>query len=120
MIKIFGSKPQKQGEKGEEIAVNFLKKNGFKVIERNVPNKYGEIDIVAIKDKIYYFFEVKTGVVGSGINPAENLTGSKIRKFLVSVEHYELIHNIRDYRVQGILVLQKPDGTYVVETIGLF
>ena len=96
----------------------FLMKQGFKVFERNVANKFGEIDIVAKKTGTYYFFEVKTGKQGGWLNPAENLTKEKLRKFLISVEHYCLINKIKEYRVQGILVLIGPEKSSV-ETIDL-
>ncbi len=105
MIKLFTSKTQSFGEQGEQEAVLYLKKNGFKIIDRNVPNKFGEIDIVAQKDTIFYFFEVKAGKKESGINPAENLHPTKLRKLLISVQHYCLMHHVSDYRVQGIVVM---------------
>ncbi len=48
------------GEKGEKIAEKFLKKNGFKIIEKNYKNKYGEIDIIAMDGDYLVFVEVKT------------------------------------------------------------
>ena len=105
MIRVFTSKTQALGEQGEESAVVWLKSMGFEVIDRNVGNKYGEIDIVAKKKGIVYFFEVKAGRLGSLFNPAENLTQAKIRKFLISVEHYVFLNRIKEYRVQGIVVL---------------
>lgn len=37
----------KKGKRGEEIAVKFLKKRGYKIIERNYRTKGGEVDIIA-------------------------------------------------------------------------
>lgn len=74
-------------------------------MERNVANKFGEIDIIAKSHGLHYFFEVKAGKSGGFINPAENLTKEKLRKFSISVEHYCLTHKIKDYKVQGIVVL---------------
>jgi putative endonuclease len=48
------------GDKGEQIAVEFLMKQGFVIKDRNYLRKYGEIDIVAVKGKTYHFVEVKT------------------------------------------------------------
>lgn len=48
------------GEWGEDIAVNFLRRHGFEIIERNFHTVYGEIDIVAKHGGDYYFVEVKT------------------------------------------------------------
>ncbi len=58
-MKIFTSKKQIIGEKGENEAVNSLKKKGFTIIERNYTRKWGEIDIVAEKGNVLHFIEVK-------------------------------------------------------------
>jgi putative endonuclease len=48
------------GEKGEGLAVKFLKKKGYKIIERNYRTPVGEIDIIAIDGETLSFIEVKT------------------------------------------------------------
>lgn len=56
---------QKQlGVLGEKIAVNYLKKKGYQILDRNYPREWrglggGEIDVIAIKDKAIGFIEVK-------------------------------------------------------------
>ena len=51
---------RKLGDIGENIACDFLKKNGFEIIERNYLRKWGEIDIVARKEELLHFVEVKS------------------------------------------------------------
>ncbi len=48
------------GDLGENIAIVFLEKRGFQVVDRNYRNAIGEIDIIAQKDDFYYVVEVKT------------------------------------------------------------
>jgi len=60
MPKVFTSETQKIGEIGENVAVKFLVKHGFLIIDRNYTKKWGEIDIVAEKDEKLYFIEVKS------------------------------------------------------------
>lgn len=120
MIKIFTSKTQIFGEKGEEEAVVFLMKHGFKILNRNVTNKFGEIDIVAQKDNTTYFFEVKAGNLDAGIHPSENLHPTKIKKFLRSVEYYSFCNKIISYRIQGIIVLFREDKKPNIEIIDIF
>ena len=48
------------GKKGEEIALRFLKKKGYRIIERNYVCKMGEVDIVAKEKDTLAFIEVKT------------------------------------------------------------
>lgn len=43
----------------EDIAADYLKDNGFEILERNYKCKIGEIDIIALKDNIIRFIEIK-------------------------------------------------------------
>jgi len=48
------------GKSGEEEAINFLKRNKYKILNRNFKTKFGEIDIIAKKNGEIVFIEVKT------------------------------------------------------------
>ena len=47
-------------QKGEEIALRFLKKNGYRILQKNYVCKMGEVDIVAREKDTFAFIEVKT------------------------------------------------------------
>lgn len=51
---------QKLGNLGEDIAERFLMKHDFEILERNYWKKWGEIDIVAQKNGVLHFVEVKS------------------------------------------------------------
>ena len=51
---------KKIGDQGEDNAVNFLFANGYEVLERNYRLGRGEIDIIALKDSVMVFIEVKS------------------------------------------------------------
>ena len=51
---------QKFGEIGENIAVKHLVKHKYKILDRNYRKKWGEIDIIARKNKVLHFIEVKS------------------------------------------------------------
>lgn len=48
------------GDIGEEFAAQLLENSGYRIIARNYATKQGEIDIIAIKDGVLHFVEVKT------------------------------------------------------------
>lgn len=53
-------KSQNQGKYGEDLAVSFLQKRGFEILERNYRNRKGEIDVIALlKNELLVFIEVK-------------------------------------------------------------
>ncbi len=62
---------QKIGDIGENIAADYLKKNGYKILDRNFKTKWGELDIVAQKNKIIIFVEVKTLRLGLRLSSTE-------------------------------------------------
>ncbi len=95
MPKVFTSQNQRTGELGEEIAAKFLMKHGFKVIERNYTQKWGEIDIVAKKASKLHFVEVKAVSCGpeyvtrvTSIRPEDNMHPVKLKKLYRTIESY--------------------------------
>ena len=70
------------GKLGEDLAVRFLKKAHYKILERNFREKWGEIDIIARSpQKVLVFVEVKT-VTGPDpyVEPEEHLTREKLTR----------------------------------------
>jgi putative endonuclease len=72
------------GRKGEEVALRFLKRNGYKIIERNYVCKLGEMDIIAKQKDTLVFIEVKTrtstafGPPQSAVNSPKQMQLSKV------------------------------------------
>lgn len=48
------------GDFGEELTVSYLEKKGYRILDRNYSKPFGEIDVIAIKDDLIAFVEVKT------------------------------------------------------------
>ena len=51
---------QSLGKRGEDRAAEFLMGRGFRIVERNVRTRQGELDIVAEKEGDIFFVEVRT------------------------------------------------------------
>jgi putative endonuclease len=82
------NKRQKFGEKGEEIAVRHLRKNGYKIIETNYRTRLGEIDIIAQDQDTIVFAEVKTRRSVQFGNPKQAVTIRKQKKISMVALYY--------------------------------
>ncbi len=79
--------PKLFGDKSENLATQFLEQEGFIVLERNYfARKLGEIDIIAQKDEVLHFIEVKSG--RADFDPIYNVTPAKLRKVINSAHYY--------------------------------
>ena len=83
------------GKKGEELALRFLKKNGYQIIERNYVCKLGEIDIIAKEKDTLAFVEVKTrtstlfGPPELSVTPFKQMQLSKAALYFLKVKKLE-------------------------------
>lgn len=79
---------RKVGKEGEEVAAKFLENKGYKILERNYYTRFGEIDLVASKNNILTFVEVKLKH-GEGFGTPEEMIGnSKLSRVQRMAEFY--------------------------------
>lgn len=78
----------KTGKLGEEMARQYLKKKGHKIIEQNYKTKYGEIDLVSQEGKELVFVEVRTRQGEDYGLPEETLKPKKLKKVLLNAQAY--------------------------------
>ncbi len=89
------------GKYGEEIAKNFLIKQGFEILETNFRySKMAEIDIIALKENIVHFVEVKTRSNAMLGNPLEAITPKKLKSIYLCARHYLQTSKKRYSRLQ--------------------
>ena len=81
-----------QGKLAEDYAVKLLFGQGYKIIDRNFHSKFGEIDIVALKDDYLAFIEVKARWSTKFGLPEEAVTRSKLWKIGRTGEYYSILH----------------------------
>ena len=139
------TKKRKIGDLGEGIACNYLKNKGFKIIDQNYWKPWGEIDIIAEKQGITYFVDVKsvtrgtfenvsvpqlekgpqrrpsslTGHVTNQRNPADNLHPWKLKRLARTIQSYIFRYNLeKEWKFLAVIVyLNIKDKTAKVELL---
>lgn len=102
-----GLKEYLSGYKGEDLAVKYLKKEKYEIIARNFHSKFGEIDIIAKKDDILHFIEVKT--TNGNYEAIYRLDVKKYEKLLKTINFYIMKNgNDSDYQLD-LLCVQKGE-----------
>ena len=78
------------GKLGENVTCKYLRKNDYKILDRNFSCKQGEIDIIAfdVKNKEVVFFEVKTRTSFDYGFPSEAVNKTKQMHILNSAKYY--------------------------------
>lgn len=91
-IRTFGKvkSNQETGQAGESLAIGYLTADGFKPLERNFRTRFGEIDIVAIKGKEYFFIEVKTRESLDFGEPIESLPYYRVERLKKMATYYAM------------------------------
>ena len=94
------------GKEGEEIAEGYLKKKGFRTVERNYRCRGGEVDLIALDRRVIVFVEVKTRNDRSFGNPLESVHPGKQRRMtraaLIFLSEHKLHHREARFDVVGI------------------
>lgn len=102
---------KKIGDEGEKRASDFLLGKGYKIIERNWKSKGGELDIIALKDEILVFVEVKT-LPNACRDMLMSLLGKeKQQRIIKTAKHFLLKHRqySNSYIRFDVIVLDMQD-----------
>lgn len=105
---MFNKKNIEVGQKGEDLACDFLEKAGYKIIERNWHySKNAEIDIIALDNDCIVFVEVKARTNLNYGHPFEAISKTKIQKIKKAISAYLSLSekSYKDFRFDGIAII---------------
>lgn len=85
------------GSEKEELAANYLKANGYQIVERNYYLRSSEIDLIARDGRYLVFIEVKYRKDKRYGYPSEAITRTKKNRILRAAKHYLLTHQLSEY-----------------------
>ncbi len=92
---------RQKGDLAEDRAIGFLEDLDYLVIERNYYSRFGEIDIIAVKNEVLHFVEVKSG---EG-EPIYQITPKKLSKIQKTAQIYMNRKKLdMDYCFDGLIV----------------
>ena len=101
------------GRYGEDIAAGYLEKRGYSIVERNYRKKWGELDIVALKQGVLHFVEVKAGswtgpwpTEGSEhYRPEDHMHLQKLARMARTIESYCAEHSVTSEWTADLVVV---------------
>jgi len=104
--------PKTFGNQSETQATRFLEQEGFVILERNYfARKLGEIDIIAMREGILHFIEVKSGK--TEFDPVYNVTPAKLRKVINSAHYYMKTKNLDSAFSIDALILRHDEVEFI-------
>ena len=105
-------KKQQLGKAGEELACRLLKKQGYRLVEKNYRCSHGEIDIVARHKDMLVFVEVRGKSGASFGSPEESVTKLKKQRLVAAALDYIASHRglPEDWRIDLVAIQFNPEG----------
>ena len=103
------------GKLGEELAVEFLRKNGYEILETNWTFQKAEIDIIAQKENTLAIVEVKTrSSLDFGL-PQDFVKPKKIQLLVKAVNEYVISNNLEVEVRFDIIAIHKEGKSFAIE-----
>lgn len=103
------------GKKGEQLAVNFLIKKDYQIIERNYRFDKAEVDIIAKQKDTLAIIEVKTRSSKDFGNPQDFVKPKQIKNLVKAVDEYVTVNDL-DVEVRfDIIAIVKEKKGYKIE-----
>ena len=88
------------GSFGEALARDYLISKGYKILNMNFRNKFGEIDIICKKNNLLIFCEIKSRYTDTFGSPIESITSYKQKQIIKLSEIYLLYKKYQNYNVR--------------------
>jgi len=105
-----------EGKEGEDRAVRILKSRGYRILERNYRNPFGEIDIIAEEGDCLVFVEVKKRNTETFGDPLYAINDAKKRHIIMSAQHYLKSHKIINRKTRFDVVGIRGNDVRIVKS----
>ncbi|QFR50233.1 YraN family protein [Sulfurimonas lithotrophica] len=102
---------RKKGDIAEELAAKYLYDHGHEIVDRNFYSRFGEIDIISIKDEVLHFIEVKSAEDYE--KAIQNITPTKLSRLIKTGDIYMKKNSLDLNYVYDAIVVVQDDISYV-------
>lgn len=108
---------KQKGDLWEVMAIKFLQKHGYKIIDSNYKfGRFWEIDVIAEKTGIYFFIEVKYRSNEKYWTAEESITKSKLFKLEKSIYSYCMKNKIDLENIKfNVITIRKGNSSYRIK-----
>jgi putative endonuclease len=106
---------QSLGKFGESWAAGYLTRHGYRIVDRNVRYRPGEIDLVAWKGETLVFVEVKCRTTSSFGSPEASITRARYGRLALAVASYVQERSLDhvSYRIDVVAIEVGRNGSVV-------
>ena len=91
---------QAVGARGERVAALYLGRQGYTILERNFTTTLGEIDLIAFRDGVIAFVEVRSLTAPGMLDPLETVTRRKQQRVIRAAQQYASLHALAEENVE--------------------
>ena len=103
------------GKEGEDITAKYLSDKGYKILERNYHTRFGEIDLIASKNNVLAFVEVKLKHGDDFGTPEEMIGNSKLSQVQRMAEFYlmdkpDMAKIYKTYSIDAVCIMMGESG----------
>lgn len=102
------------GQQGEQIALHYYQKRGYKLVTQNYYSRYGEIDLVLIKNNKITVVEVKTRLGKQFSWPEESINSKKIANIYHTYQKLAFEKKLPEFFYLDALIIEINDKKAII------
>ena len=115
---------RQKGAVGEEIAEKFLQEKGYQILDKNNSTKWGELDLIVVKNNILIFVEVKLKDTEDFGTPEEMIGRNKLAQIKRTAEMYllnnsDIARQFNQYQIDAICIVTETGRVTHYENISM-
>ena len=115
------AKHNELGKKGEQLAVDFLLKNGYAIVARNYRYQKAEVDIIAKKEDVVAVVEVKTRSTNNFGNPQDFVKPKQIQRLVKAIDAYVIANDLDvEVRFDVVAIVKQGKDFHIEHLEGAF